>query len=65
MGICLSLPGVAVFFLLGLRVLHHCPGFLVSRFSLFRLGSGLEAGEAEVAFTSKQSFDILLRLLWC
>jgi hypothetical protein len=34
-------------------------------FSLFGLGEGLEEGEAEVAFTSKHSFNILLRLLWC
>jgi inositol monophosphatase 3 len=65
MGICLSPLGVAIFFLLGLRVLQHHPSFLAGRFSLFSLGSGLVAVEAEVAFISKQSFDILLRLLWC
>jgi hypothetical protein len=59
---------VAVFFLLGLWVLSHlCSGFLdynrLGRFSLFTLGSRLAAGEAQVAFTSKQSLDILLRLL--
>jgi inositol monophosphatase 3 len=65
MGICLPPLGVAVFFLLGLWVLHHCLGFLASCFSLFGLGSGPEVGKAEVAFISKQSFDILLMLLWC
>jgi inositol monophosphatase 3 len=66
MGIRLSLPGMAVFFVLGLGVLCHlCSGFLAGRFSLFGLGSGPAVGEAAVAFTSKQSFDILLRLLWC
>jgi inositol monophosphatase 3 len=66
MGFRLSPLGMAVFFLLGLRVLCPlCSGFLACHFSLFGLDSEPAAGEAKVAFTSKQSFDILLRLLWC
>jgi hypothetical protein len=70
MSLRLSLLEVAIFFPLGLGVLC-CPrsGFLaynrLGHFSLFRLRKGPEAGEAEVAFTSKHSFNILLRLLWC
>ena len=65
MSICLSPPGVAIFFPLGLGVLcHPSSGFLAynrfGRFSLYGLGGGLEAGGAEVAFTSKHSFSILL-----
>jgi hypothetical protein len=57
---------VALFFLLVLRVLCHPHlGFLdynrLGRFSLYDLGGGPEAGKAEVAFTSKHSFKILLR----
>jgi hypothetical protein len=44
-------------------------GFLaynrLGHFSLFGLGGGPEVGKAEVAFTSKHSFNILLRLLSC
>ena len=47
---------------------HPHSGFLaynrLGRLSLFSLGEGLEASEAEMAFTSKHSFNILLRLLW-
>jgi hypothetical protein len=69
MSIRLSQPGVAVFFPLGLGVLYcPCSAFLAYNrfgcFSLYGLGGGAEAGEAEVAFTSKHSFNILLRLLW-
>jgi hypothetical protein len=43
-------------------------GFLaynrLSHFILFGLRGKLEAGKAEVAFTSKHSFNILLRPLW-
>ena len=63
MGIHLSPTGVAVIFLLGLEVLcHPCSGFLAynrfGRFSLYGLGGGAEAGEAEVAFTSKHSAGV-------
>jgi inositol monophosphatase 3 len=69
MSIHLSPSGVAIFFLLGLGVLcHPCSGFLhynrLGHFSLYGLGGGPEAGEVKVAFTSKHSFNILLRLLW-
>ena len=61
---------MAIFFLLGLRVLcHPCLGFLAYNrlgcFNLYGLGGGPEAGKAEVSFTPKHSFNILLRLLWC
>jgi hypothetical protein len=70
MSIHLFPPGMAVFFLLGLGVLCcPCSVFLpynrLGCFSLYGLGGGLEAGEAEVVFTSKYIFNILLRLLWC
>jgi inositol monophosphatase 3 len=70
MSICLSPPGVAIFFPLGLGVLcHPSSGFLAYNrfdcFSLYSLGGESEVGEAEVAFTTKHSFNILLRLLWC
>ena len=70
MSICLSTPGVTVFFLLGLRVLcRPWSGFLayirLGHFSFYSLGGGPETGETEVAFTLKHSFNILLRLLWC
>ena len=70
MGIHLSLLGVAIFFLLGLGVLCHlCSGFLaynrLGHFSLFGLRGRPEAGKAEVVFTSKHNFNILLRLWWC
>ena len=52
-----------------LSPLLRLPGLLaynrLGRFSLYGLGGGSEADKAEVAFTSKHSFNILLRLLWC
>jgi hypothetical protein len=46
-----------------------CMGFLaynrLGHSSLYGLGRGLKAGEAEVGFTSRHSFNIILRLLWC